>query len=218
MASLGDFGPHFNKSVPHILEKIFCSLDYYSFMSCRKVCRTWDKLLTSGSYKTYVRSKKMLQDKIKGEENLYKSSSDGNVEDVKYLLSIGVDPNCQEYYSSGQVRSPLHMAAMNGYHLIVKILLDSGAEHNKENCRCRRGSLLSVGIRSGHENVVKLLLDAGVDPNVRCWVGKTPLDNALSSVKSARFSRKIIQLLIDRGAIPTKHQRKIISNIFRNFP
>ena len=33
-----------SKNVPHILEKIFFSLDYNSFISCQDVCNTWNGL------------------------------------------------------------------------------------------------------------------------------------------------------------------------------
>ena len=45
-----DFDRLFTKSVPHILEKIFFSLDYESFMACGKVCTAWKKLHSSESY------------------------------------------------------------------------------------------------------------------------------------------------------------------------
>ena len=34
-------------SVPHVLEKIFFSLDYESFKNCQEVCNGWKKSLTS---------------------------------------------------------------------------------------------------------------------------------------------------------------------------
>ena len=40
----------FTRSVPHILEKIFFSLDYESFMRCSEVNKTWNDLLTSEPY------------------------------------------------------------------------------------------------------------------------------------------------------------------------
>merc|ERR1712154_732796 len=40
----------FTRSVPHILEKIFFSLDYESFVRCSEVNRTWNGLLTSEPY------------------------------------------------------------------------------------------------------------------------------------------------------------------------
>ena len=63
--NLGQFDTLFNKNVPHILEKIFFSLDYDSFETCTKVCTTWDELLSSESYQN--RSREMLDEQT-GEE------------------------------------------------------------------------------------------------------------------------------------------------------
>ena len=41
------FDKLFTNSVPHILEKVFFSLDYNSFKSCLEVSRTWNEQLTS---------------------------------------------------------------------------------------------------------------------------------------------------------------------------
>ena len=42
-------------NVPHILEKIFFSLDYGSYMKCINVNSAWNKLLTSDSYQRKAR-------------------------------------------------------------------------------------------------------------------------------------------------------------------
>ena len=44
------FDTLFSKSVPHILEKIFFSLDYASFKNCLEVCSEWNGLLTTKQY------------------------------------------------------------------------------------------------------------------------------------------------------------------------
>ena len=45
------FDKLFTKSVPHILEKIFFSLDFKSFNTCMDVSKTWRDLLTSDTYR-----------------------------------------------------------------------------------------------------------------------------------------------------------------------
>ena len=42
----------FSKNVPHILEKIFFSLDYESYKICLEVNSEWKELLTSERYIT----------------------------------------------------------------------------------------------------------------------------------------------------------------------
>ena len=44
------------RNVPHILEKIFLSLDYKSFITCRRVSKTWNELLTSESFQKKEKS------------------------------------------------------------------------------------------------------------------------------------------------------------------
>ena len=56
--NLGHFKPLFTRSVPHVLEKIFISLDIDSFLSCRRVCRELNQLLSSPAYQRQM--KKML--------------------------------------------------------------------------------------------------------------------------------------------------------------
>ena len=42
-----EFDKLLSKNVPHIHEGIFFSLDYESFVACRKVSRKWEELLSS---------------------------------------------------------------------------------------------------------------------------------------------------------------------------
>ena len=49
MGSSG-FDKLFSMNVPHILEKIFFSLDYESYKKCLEVSYAWNKLLESESY------------------------------------------------------------------------------------------------------------------------------------------------------------------------
>lgn len=48
----------------------------------------------------------------------------GNSDFIKRLLSYGLDPNAKDY----DYRTPLHVAAAQGQNLLVKILLEAGAD------------------------------------------------------------------------------------------
>ena len=50
------FDKLFTKSVPHILEKIFFSLDYHSFKISKEVSNTWKKVLASEAFKRMGKS------------------------------------------------------------------------------------------------------------------------------------------------------------------
>ena len=100
------FSSLFNKSVPHILESIFFSLDGSSLMACLQVCKVWNELLSSEPYK------KKISDIRKNEANLIGASCSGNIGEIIHLLSIGVDPNCIGNNATPlMMGTPLHFAA-----------------------------------------------------------------------------------------------------------
>ena len=45
-----EFDKLFTRNVPHVLERIFFSLDYVSLTACRDVCKAWSELHSSKSY------------------------------------------------------------------------------------------------------------------------------------------------------------------------
>ena len=99
---LSPLGIHilFAKSVPHILERIFFSLDQKSFDACRVVCVAWDQLLASRPfrkrYKQILEEKRQLEEELlELEEELLDSSCVGDAQEVGRLLSRGVDKNCE---------------------------------------------------------------------------------------------------------------------------
>ena len=195
--SLGAFDVLFNKSVPHILEKIF-SLDYDSFVSCGKVCKTWNYLLSSESY--HARSEEMLLKKQKNDEDLcYHSSYGGRskIDEIKDLISSGVDPNCKR-------GTPLYYATSNGNAEVVKILLDGGAEPNLANSQGITPLYSAASWHSTSFDMVKQLLHAGALPNVPNKSGVTPLGRAVLF----EYDINVVKLLLDSGAEPnmTNHQ------------
>ena len=159
-ASLGEFEPLFNKSVPHILENIFYSLDYESFMACRKVCKVLNKLLSTESYQQIA--EKLLEEKMKNEEKLCESSasSKGDMEEIKHLLSIEVNPNCSK--ARGTKGTPLYYAALYGNKNVAQLLMKAGADPNKLNAT-GESPLLYAAYRS-YPDLVKLLIENGADP------------------------------------------------------
>ena len=195
-SNIGEFDTLFNKSVPHILEKIFFSLDYDSLMTCRRVCRTWNSLLLSESYQR--RSEELLEEKKKkkkSEEELSQFSKEGNVEEVRNLLSSGMDPNFKSIYC--YLKTPLHYAASNGHIEVAKLLLGAGADPNKSGLV--GGTRLFLATKCGHADVVKLLLNEGADPNKANDYGDIPLKWAASNGRV-----HIAQMLLDAGANPNK--------------
>ena len=151
------FDKLFTKNVPHILEKIFFSLDYESFTRCMKVCNAWSELLSSESFR---RKGKSLYHKTY-RRKFWLAAQRGNVKEVRRLLYHGVeDVNIVEL--GPRCSTPLHEAAWSGHEEMVKVLLESGANIELAD---NKGELpLYYALARGHKNVVKLLLNKSRQP------------------------------------------------------
>lgn len=170
-APIGGFERFLRKNVPHIVEKIFLALDYDTFKNCHKVCKSLDTLLHFQSIEKKARSLYSAESKKDDEGKLLAFSKEGKSREVLCLLSLGVDPNCFNYYT------PLINATMGGHTEVVYNLLKRGANSNMIGCNdtgLKRTPLLYAA-RIGHKDVVKLLLGAGADPNLSNGWGETPL-------------------------------------------
>ena len=214
----------FKQSVPHILEKIFFSLDFESFLNSMDVSRSWRKILTSERFLLVAMS-------VFGEEverEFWKASKEGHLNNIKNILSNFVlDIN---YVGDEQKGTALSAASSGGHKCVVHFLLDKGANPNKADeddgwtpllwaayhgnrevasillgkgadptMRIRNGSTaLHFAAKFNHKEVVDVLLGAGVNPNTRgSWKGRTALHLAAQDGHA-----DMVQLLIDRGADP----------------
>ena len=196
----------FTKNVPHILEGIFFSLDYKSFNACREVSNAWNKLL--GTDRFLKKFDDMLVEKEKNEEKLLHFLEEGNAEEVRSLLSAGVNPNheraYQGYYDNTPLFhtdelgwTPLHYAAFRGHRDVVRLLLDAGANPSKADA-VGWTPLRSAAFR-GHKDVVQLFLERGADPNKADKYGHAPLHLA-----AGVGHKDMVQLLLEKGADPNK--------------
>ena len=189
-----DFDILFKNYVPHILEKIFLSLDYESYKNCIGVNYTWKNLLTSESYQR--KGKSVFHEELLDDEGeLWKAAREGNAERIRRLLSSGLlNVNCdvgsnprttpllepltgRKSFTASNRTTPLLEAVRIyrpvSFH-IVKLLLESGADPNKAGAGADITPLCMAAFH-GMTNVVKLLLDRGADQNKR---RETPLHYA----------------------------------------
>ena len=183
------FDKLFTKSVPHILEKIFFSLDYASFKTCMEVNTVWHELLTSESLKRLGKS--MFREDI--ERELWHAVGLGNEQEVRRVLSCGmVDVNCTDKNNC----TPLLFAVEKGFKDVVQLLLEEGADARMANKGTfEYWSPLHVAASRGnnlYQEVAHLLLEGGAEPNMRDGFGRTPLHWASHPC--------VAKLLLDRGA------------------
>ena len=184
-----NFVPLFSSSFPHILEKIFFSLDYESYKNCLEVCNEWKGVLTSDRYKTKGRS--VFKEEIgEDEKKLSTAVRQDNRDEVRMLLASGmINVDCKCGYGGNK---PLHAAAGGGLKEVAELLIESGAEVNKSGYRGR--TPLHFAAINGQKEVSQLLIEHGADPNVVNNYGSTPLHLA-----ARNGHKEVTKLLIERG-------------------
>mmetsp|Transcript_48162 Transcript_48162/g.86666 ORF Transcript_48162/g.86666 Transcript_48162/m.86666 type:complete len:212 (+) Transcript_48162:40-675(+) len=108
---------------------------------------------------------------------LFRAAGAGNDADVERLLREGAKPNKR---SGSSKATPLIVAAANGHDIVVKLLIEAGAEldqgiENDGPLRPGGATALFMAAQQGHEEVVKVLLEAGADFSRPRGDGRTPL-------------------------------------------
>ena len=198
------------RNLPHVIEKIFFSLDYDTFNNCQEVSMTWNRLLTSDSYLKIAKSV-FLKDI---EEDLWAAVMEDNLDGVRRVLSNGMaEANCESnrnfprdlysyplVHTREMVETPLYYAARMGQQDVVKLLIERGAD---PNWRHRSGMTpLCLAAAKQYSNVVRLLLDAGADPNKKGLWGCTPLSFAERNESAQiRGDGDVANMLREAGAI-----------------
>ena len=154
----GEFDGLITKPRPHILEKICLSLDYNTFKNCLVINEAWKTVLSATTFQK--KAKSAFQEEIlKDEEKLRKNSTEGNTDEVRKLLSIGLlDVDCVDEVGW----TPILEAAWTGHKHVVQLLLDRGAEPNMVD---QNGiTPLSYALQIGHMDVVNILTENGGPP------------------------------------------------------
>ncbi|XP_046346827.2 cytadherence high molecular weight protein 2-like isoform X1 [Haliotis rufescens] len=124
-------------------------------------------------------------------EDLYDASEAGNLEEVKRILSQGVDVNCRW---GGWSETPVMEAAYRGHRDVVELLVSEGADVSLVD---RDGyNTLHYASYGGHLETVKFVLSLHVvDIDARDNYGQTAADLARSGGHT-----RVLDLLVSRGA------------------
>ena len=192
-----EFNRLFTKSVPHLLEGIFFSLDYDSFAACRDVCKAWKELHSSELYQR--KAEELSERKRDNEKKLCQYSQDGKYREVWNLLTKGVNPNCADtrYGDTRYGGSPLHYATSQGHQNVVELLLNMGADSNLANKGgCTPQHLAAI---SNNEDIFKLLINKGANPNVADMNGQTPIH-----FTEINDQKDVVKMFLEAGADTSK--------------
>ena len=182
----------FTTNVPHILEKIFLSLDYETYKECMDVCEWWKGLLKSASF--VKRAKARFKHQISDDQvRLRYAATYGSADDVRRLVSSGMlDLNHCAVDSWGS--TPLCNASMDNRLSVVKVLLELGAEVDRPGSAGQ--TALYWAAFYGHTATGRALYDAGARPNkANVLQGRTPLHAAAN-----RGHTEMVKNLLDWGA------------------
>jgi ankyrin repeat protein len=112
-----------------------------------------------------------------GKTTISASSSVGNAEATRYLLSIGADP------AKGDKRgmTPLHYAALYGRDSVIPILTGAGVSVNVREASGL--TPLHCAATGDSESTVRLLFEKGADPKLKDGFGATPERTAILNKK-----------------------------------
>ena len=122
-------------------------------------------------------------------KSLHDAAASGDVQELKTLISHGVDVNIRER----DVSASLHRAAQHGHMQLVEILLAEGADIDVGDYMS--ATPLHYAVEKGYKEIAELLLANGADINAKGYNGDTPLHYAAENGR-----KEVTELLIARGA------------------
>jgi ankyrin repeat protein/beta-lactamase regulating signal transducer with metallopeptidase domain len=128
-----------------------------------------------------------------GVSPLHQAAAKGDIEQVRSLISKGVDVN--ETDQTGQ--TALHLAARHGHKAVVELLLDRDADVHAQRKRWPQlgATPLHEAAKHGHKEIVEVLLANGSEVNERDGSRWTALHYA-----ARNGHKEIVKVLLTNGA------------------
>jgi len=178
-----------------VFHKILEEVDYPAIKRICDTNREFRELCATPYFKELINRKRReyLSEKEEYTDRLYSATVDGNLEEVKALVELGVDVNPE-----GMRISPLLNALKQENLDIVEYLVEVGADLDNKSSLLRGRTALIMAVRQGNEELAQLFLEKGANPNVRDDVGLTALHWA-----AAEAGEGMVELLLENGADPT---------------
>lgn len=173
-------------------------LEEVDYPAIKRICdssRAFRNLCATPYFEELIDRKRReyLSEKEEYTDRLYSATVDGNLEEVKALVELGVDVNPRAMRIS-----PL-LYALNRENLdIVEYLVEGGADLDYKSAMLRGKTALMTAVRQGNEELAQLFLEKGANPNVRDDVGLTALHWA-----AAEAGESMVELLLENDADPT---------------
>lgn len=126
------------------------------------------------------------------ELELFNSVENGEAEKVKKLIEARAYIEARDLYDY----TPLHRAAIAGHEVVVKLLLDAGADKYARVPGGTHKTPMNYALMFKHLKVVQVLVEAGYDVNYKPPYNESrPLDDACRS-----GSDEIVAYLLEKGA------------------
>lgn len=123
-------------------------------------------------------------------QKMLNETSQGNVKEVKRLISRGVDVNSSNRYGV----TPLMVACLCNWPEVVRLLLDEGADTERKESFFGCTALMFACMSGGWDSV-QLLLEQGAEVEVMDTLQRTAL-----TVARSVDNREAVRLLLQWGA------------------
>jgi ankyrin repeat protein len=125
------------------------------------------------------------------QERLHRAADEGDLLEMKKLVSIGLDVNLFDDLA----RTPLHYAVQAGHYKAAQWLLDNKAGVNANDEKKIGETPLCFAVQGDYPEMVELLLQQGADPDITGWMG---LSARMRAQNRTGILRQQLIALIDR--------------------